>query len=74
MLSRSTQDTTASGTAASVGRTGNYKEYQFGVRYDLSKRTLLYVMSGQSKDTSTTGDGAGLRKRNGTAAGLYMSF
>lgn len=74
MLSRSTQDSSGSILVSAQGRTGNYKEYQFGVRYDLSKRALLYVMTGQSKDDSTTGAGTGLRKRDGTAAGMYFSF
>jgi predicted porin len=68
-LGRATVDNETGGV-----RTGNYKLYQFGVRYDLSKRTLLYVMHGQTKDTSVTGDAGGLRKRSGTAAGMYMSF
>jgi len=69
MLSRSKVDNETGGV-----QTGKYKEYQWGVRYDLSKRTMLYVMNGQSKDSSVTGDGTGLRKRDGTAIGMYMSF
>lgn len=69
VLGRGTVDNRTAGT-----RIGDYKTYQFGVRYDLSKRTLLYVMHGQSKDDSATGDAGGLRKRTGTAAGMYMSF
>jgi predicted porin len=48
------------------------KSTQFGVRYDLSKRTVAYVISGKVTDdaaTSTT-----IKERKGTAIGLFHSF
>jgi len=66
-LGRATTDNRTAGT-----RTGNFKLYQFGVRYDLSKRTLLYAMHGQTKDDAAAG--GALAKRTATAFGMYMSF
>ena len=79
LMGRSKQDTPASGVtvvgqANFPGRTGDYKDYQYGLRYDLSKRAMLYFMSGQTRDTSTTGDGTGARKRDGTAFGMWTTF
>jgi predicted porin len=51
---------------------GDYKTQQFGVRYDLSKRTTAYFMTGTSKDDAAVT--TGLAKREVTALGLYHSF
>jgi predicted porin len=48
------------------------KSTQFGVRYDLSKRTIAYVISGKVTDDAATG--TTIRERKGTAIGLFHSF
>jgi predicted porin len=50
----------------------DYKTQQFGVRYDLSKRTMVYIMTGISKDDAALT--TALAKREGTALGIYHSF
>ena len=45
---------------------------QVGVRYDLSKRTIAYFMTGSTKDSAAASDK--LAKRKATAIGLYHSF
>ena len=66
--------------AAGVETTsGDYKTQQFGVRYDLSKRTTAYFMMGTSKDDAAV-NGTGmtaanyLAKREVTALGIYHAF
>jgi len=61
--------TTAAGVDSTVG---DYKTQQFGMRYDLSKRTLVYIMTGTTKDDSATTTATA--KREVTAAGIYHSF
>jgi predicted porin len=54
--------------------TGDFKDTQFGLRYDLSKRTILYAMHGTTKDDAAAPTTATIRKRQMTGAGLYVSF
>jgi predicted porin len=66
-------------TDTAGAETGDYKDTQFGIRYDLSKRTLLYVMHGTTKDNAdapytVTNPETLIKKRQMTGAGLYMSF
>ena len=64
---------TGSVTKTSTGaKTFDADLKQFGVRYDLSKRTTAYIMSGSTKDsvaTTTT-----IAERKATAIGLAHSF
>jgi predicted porin len=43
------------------------------VRYDLSKRTMAYIMSGKAEDNSIAATSATIAKREGTAIGLFHS-
>jgi len=53
----------------------DFKQSQFGVRYDLSKRSVAYIMSGSVKDsTVATSSSTLLAKRDFTAVGLMHSF
>jgi len=54
--------------------TGDLKDTQFGLRYDLSKRTTMYVMHGSSKDTAAAVSTSSIRKREMTGAGMMMTF
>ena len=65
-LGRANSDTTTTGA-----QINHIKDQQFGLRYDLSKRTLLYVMTGSTKDSATA---SAVSKRQFTGAGMYMSF
>ena len=49
------------------------KSSMFGARYDLSKRTLAYVMSGKVKDDTET-TATKVNERKAMAIGLYHSF
>ena len=75
--SATVRNTNAAGTENTYG---DYRTQQFGVRYDLSKRTTAYFMMGTSKDDATvTATGAAaaagaLVKREVTALGIYHSF
>jgi predicted porin len=60
-------------TETGGAETGDFKDTQFGLRYDLSKRTLLYVMHGTSKD-DVASTAASIAKRQMTGAGMMMSF
>jgi predicted porin len=86
-LGRAKQSTSIDGGAS--GETLDAKLTQFGLRYDLSKRTLVYIMHGTTKDTaqgsislatgavtdySTAAGGTNTAKRQLTGAGMYMSF
>jgi len=50
------------------------KTNQYGVRYDLSKRTILYAMTGTATDGGTAVAASTIAKRSGTAFGLYHTF
>jgi predicted porin len=54
--------------------TNSFKESQMGIRYDLSKRTLVYVMTGSVKDDVVASSSASVARRAATAVGLYHSF
>ena len=54
-------------------KTFDAKSTQFGVRYDLSKRTVAYVMSGKVKDEAQA-TAANIQERKATAIGLFHSF
>ena len=54
--------------------TNSYKESQLGIRYDLSKRTLVYVITGSVKDDVVLSSSASIARRAATAFGLYHSF
>ena len=61
-------------TTSSTGAVANqFKLQQMGVRYDLSKRTTAYAMSGVTKDNAVT-TAANLQKRDATAVGLAHAF
>jgi len=61
-------------TTTSTGAVANqFKLQQMGVRYDLSKRTTAYAMSGVTKDNAVT-TATNLQKRDATAVGLFHSF
>ena len=49
------------------------KQTQYGVRYDLSKRTTAYVMIGESKDSAVTG-ATQISKGKFNAVGLSHAF
>ncbi len=51
----------------------NLKQTQYGVRYDLSKRTTAYVMVGETKDTAVTG-ATQISKGKFNAIGLSHAF
>ncbi len=51
----------------------NLKQTQYGVRYDLSKRTTAYVMIGETKDTAVTG-ATQISKGKFNAIGLSHAF
>lgn len=64
----------ASVTKTSTGaKTFDADLTQFGVRYDLSKRTTAYAMSG-STDDKAQATAASIKERKFTAIGLYHSF
>jgi len=64
---------TAKQTKLSDGSTTfDGKSSQYGVRYDLSKRTIAYVMTGKVTDNAATT--TTIAKREGTAIGLFHSF
>ena len=58
----------SSGTA-----TFDAKSTQFGVRYDLSKRTVAYAITGSVKDNAQATAG-NIQERKATAVGLFHSF
>jgi predicted porin len=64
------------GTAKTYNNTGavafDAKLTQYGVRYDLSKRTTAYFISGSTKDSIATA--ATIAERKATAFGLFHSF
>ena len=61
-------------TTTSTGAVANqFKLQQVGVRYDLSKRTTAYAMSGVTKDNAVT-TATNLQKRDATAVGLAHAF
>jgi predicted porin len=62
--------------ASSGATTFDAKSSQFGVRYDLSKRTIAYVMSGKVTDSGTLNAAAAttIAERKATAIGLYHAF
>ena len=61
-------------TTTSTGAVANqFKLQQMGVRYDLSKRTTVYAISGVTKDNAVT-TAANLQKRDATAVGLAHAF
>lgn len=53
--------------------TNDIKQSQFGVRYSLSKRTVAYVMTGESKDNAAT-TATAVAKGKVTAFGMMHSF
>lgn len=67
--------TTGSGSVKNSAGTKTFDAdlTQFGVRYDLSKRTVAYAMSG-STDDKAQATAANLKERKFTAIGLYHSF
>jgi predicted porin len=58
----------------SGAKTFDGKSSQFGVRYDLSKRTIAYIMSGKAEDNSVASTASTIAKREGTAIGLFHTF
>ena len=54
-------------------KTNDIKQSQFGVRYSLSKRTVAYVMTGESKDNSAT-TATAVAKGKVTGFGMAHSF
>ena len=61
-------------TTTSTGAVANqFKLQHMGVRYDLSKRTVAYAISGVTKDNAVT-TATNLQKRDATAVGLMHSF
>jgi len=60
-------------TAGTAAHTNDYTSTQYGVRYSLSKRTIAYVMHGESKDKAQTSATA-TYKGTVTAIGLAHSF
>jgi len=50
------------------------KSTQYGVRYDLSKRTMLYAISGSITDGGTAVTSTTVAKRAATAFGLYTTY
>jgi len=54
-------------------KTFDAKSTQFGVRYDLSKRTMAYIMSGKVKDEAQA-TATNIQERKATAVGLFHSF
>ena len=65
------------GTAKTYSNTGalafDAKLTQFGVRYDFSKRTVGYIISGSTKDNAQA-TAANIQERKATALGLMHSF
>jgi len=61
---------------SSGATTFDAKSSMYGARYDLSKRTLAYVMSGKVTDSGTLNAAAAttIAERKATAIGLYHSF
>jgi len=47
----------ATAFAGATGRIEDYRQYQVGVRYNLSKRTLAYVMYGQTRNDAASLNG-----------------
>ena len=66
---------TGSGTNTTQAgvKTNDIKQSQFGVRYSLSKRTVAYAMTGESKDNSAT-TATAVAKGKVTGFGLAHSF
>ena len=62
----------ATATAAATNRTENYKQYQVGVRYSLSKRTTAYAFYGQTKNEAAALAGAYIDKK--TIVGVAHAF
>jgi len=60
-------------TQGAAAKTNDIKQQQYGVRYNMSKRTVAYVMSGTSKDSIQTGS-TGNAKATVTAVGLMHNF
>ena len=60
-------------TETGGAETGDFKDTQFGIRYDLSKRTTMYLMHGTSKD-DVASTAASIAKRQATGAGMMMTF
>jgi predicted porin len=61
----------------STGETSfDAKSTQFGARYDLSKRSVAYVMSGKVTDSGTKNAAltTTIAERKATAVGLFHSF
>ena len=54
-------------------KTFNGDTEQFGVRYDLSKRTIVYAMTGSVKDKAQA-TATSIQERKATAFGLFHSF
>ncbi len=59
-------------TASTGVKTEDLSLVQFGARYDLSPRTVAYIMSGSTKNDMATA--ATLQKRQATAIGVMHSF
>jgi len=50
------------------------KSSQYGVRYDLSKRTIVYAITGSVTDSGTVVTSSTIAKRSATAFGLFHTF
>lgn len=57
---------------STLAKTEDYKLMQFGVRHSLSPRTIVYAMSGTTKNTPTTA--ATYDKDTKTIVGVFHSF
>jgi predicted porin len=61
--------------AAATNRTEDYKSYQMGVRYSLSKRTTAYAFYGQTRnDSAALAGAASFYKDSKTVVGVAHSF
>ena len=58
-------------TAGATNRTEDYKQYQVGVRYSLSKRTTAYVFYGETKNDAASLGGNGVAVAAGGTGGTF---
>ena len=58
-------------TAGATNRTEDYKQYQVGVRYSLSKRTTAYAFYGETKNDAASLAGNGVSVAAGGTGGTF---
>ncbi len=61
----------ATNAAGATNRTEDYKQYQVGVRYSLSKRTTAYVFYGETKNDAASLGGNGVAVAAGGTGGTF---